>query len=37
MQWEMGADDDKDFMDARLTVDGEHLATVYVNYHTIGW
>ena len=37
MQWEMGTRDSKDFMDARLTVDGEHLATVFVNYHTIGW
>ena len=37
MQWEMSTDDNKDFMDARLTVDGEHLATVFVNYQTIGW
>ena len=39
MQWEMGTldSDADDLVEAYLMVEGERLAIVYVNYHTIGW
>ena len=36
MKWEIGSHDN-DYAQGILTVDGQALAEVYVNYQTIGW